>query len=69
MKSIMANAEIEKTLVNTGRIKRSQSTQKTVLELQNRCSTTELNWRTDTVQFSLSPASASMKRGTSLGPT
>jgi hypothetical protein len=45
-KSFAANAESEKTLVNTGGINGSQTEQIPDLELQNRCSTTELNWLT-----------------------
>jgi hypothetical protein len=44
MEPVMANAEIEKTLADTGEIKHGQRKQKAGLELQNRCSTTELNW-------------------------
>ena len=41
---VIANAEFGNTLANTGEIKHCQRRQKSVLELQNRCSTTELNW-------------------------
>jgi hypothetical protein len=41
---IIANGEIGKTLADTGEIKHCQTGQKADLELQNRCSTTELNW-------------------------
>ena len=47
MKSIIANGEIEKTLADTGEIKHCQRRQKAGVELQNRCPTTELKWRTD----------------------
>ena len=44
LKSIIANGKIEKTLADTDEIKHFQRRRKPVLELQNRCSTTEPNW-------------------------
>jgi hypothetical protein len=102
LKSIIANGEIEKPHADTGEIKQCQRRQMAGLELQNRCSATELNWLNDAVPsgayfgrvkfdsklirrsldtHSLEVAQlrrsdsllflsfASMKRGTSLGPT
>jgi hypothetical protein len=42
-----SNREFGNTLVNTGEIKRCQRRQRVGLELQNRCSATELNWLKD----------------------